>query len=163
MQSMKSTRSRRLVSSLVAGIVAIGIGAAVTVQAQQPNRAVAQQIKYRQALFTVMSRDFGWFNAVNRGQAPFDAAEAAKRAKRMDVMIGILPEAFPADSLGENSKAKPEIWTDKTEFDRLMQEFITRSAKLAQTAAGGQEADIKAAAKAVGEACGQCHDKFKSK
>ena len=167
MQSMKSARSRRRalarMTTIVAGIVTVGIGAALTVQAQQPPNRAAQQIKYRQALYTVMSRDFGWFNAMSRGQTPFDAPEAAKRARRMEVVIGMLPEAFPEDSQGEQSKAKPEIWANKADFDQLMQDFQTRAAKLTQATAGGQEADIKAAVKDVSGACGQCHDKYKAK
>lgn len=156
--------ARRRVIAVAAGVAVLGIGAAVAVQAQQqpPNRT-AQAIHYRQALFTVVGRDFGWLMGMAKDRTPFDAAESLKRARRMEVVAGILPEAFPPDSAGEGSKAQPNIWTEKTDFDSKMQELLTRAGKLTQVAQGGKETEIKAAILSVGEACGQCHDKYKSK
>ncbi len=166
MPLIHSVRRRRVnvVLAVMAALASAGlIDAAIDVaEAQQPNRS-AQLIKYRQALYTVMGRDFSYLGGMARDRVPFDAAEALKRASRVEVMVDILPEAFPEESKDGNTKAKPEIWTSKADFDGLLQELQTRSAALTAAARTGEEAATKAAIRSMGEVCGQCHDKYKSK
>lgn len=75
--------------------------------------------------------------------------ESAKRA---------LP-LFPAGSTHEHSRAKPEIWENWAEFERLMLALETDSAALAETARAG--GDVGAASKKMFGTCKSCHDKFR--
>ena len=72
-------------------------------------------------------------------------------------------EVFPQGSAGANVKthAKPEIWTKRAEFDKLLKDAQTKATDLARVAKGGKLDEIKPAFGATGKACKACHDKFK--
>ena len=81
-----------------------------------------------------------------------DAEAIALRAQK-------IKDLFPPDSTHAKSRAKPEIWSQRAEFDRLTEEFVKVSNTLvAATKSGG---DVKAAAKDVFGACKPCHEKFR--
>jgi cytochrome c556 len=149
-----------LVAVVVAAFAIAALGAD---QPQAPNPA-EQQIKYRKALFNVMAGNFGPINAMVSGKAPYDAAALAKRADRVAFVAGILPEAFPAGSgTGAPTRALPEIWQNRAEFDKLMQALGDKSAALATTAKSNDLKQIQPAFSALGDACKACHDKFREK
>ena len=66
---------------------------------------------------------------------------------------------FPAGSLHEHSRAKPEIWQNWAEFERLMHALEADSAALAAAAASG--GDVGAASKKMFGNCKSCHDQFR--
>ena len=66
---------------------------------------------------------------------------------------------FPAGSVHEKSRAKPEIWTNWKEFERLSASLGTNSAALAEAARKGSGAPE--AAKAMFNDCKSCHDQFR--
>jgi cytochrome c556 len=93
---------------------------------------------------------------------PYDAAALTKRVERVKFIAGILPEAFPDGSgAGAPTRALPKIWTNRAEFDRLMQALNEKTAALASVAASGDLKQIEPAVNAVGTACKNCHDKFR--
>jgi cytochrome c556 len=130
-------------------------------QAQGPSRA-EQLIKYRQALYTVLGGNFGPIAAMASGKAPFDPGQAALRAERVHFVARMLNEGFPAESVkGAPTRAKADIWANRAEFDRLLEELQQKTAELERTARTGDEAAIKRAVGATGQACKNCHDKFR--
>jgi cytochrome c556 len=138
--------------------------------AAQSSQAATEQTKgeaevdYRQSLYTVMAGNFHPLGAMAEGKMPFNAADAKVRAERVAFLTPMLKEAFPADSNGVgHTHAKPEIWTNRAEFDKLLQTLIDRSAALAAAANSGDESKIKAATQDTGKACKACHDKFRVK
>ncbi len=147
---------------LLAGVVALaGALASAAAFAQQPSRA-EQSIKYRQGLYQAIYWNFGPMGGAVQGKLPYDKDAFAKQASRVATLAPMLAEGFAVESAIEGkSKAKPAIWTDKAEFDRLMQDFVTKSATLSDVAKGGDLAKIKPAFGDVGKACKACHDKFK--
>jgi cytochrome c556 len=88
-------------------------------------------IDYRKAVYTVIGGNFGPIGGVLQGRAPYNAADVSKRAERVTFMAGLAAEAFPEVSKDGDTKAKPEIWTDKAGFDQAMKEFGDASAALA--------------------------------
>lgn len=82
-----------------------------------------------------------------------DNAQAiADDAKKVDAL-------FPAGSTHEKSRAKPEIWKNWKEFERLSASLSTHAAELAEAARKG--GDAGAAAKVMFGDCKSCHDQFR--
>jgi cytochrome c556 len=65
----------------------------------------------------VMGNHFGRIGAMVQGKVPFDAAQAAANA---EIVAGCpscpSPGSWKARQ-APNSKAKPEIWTERAKFD----------------------------------------------
>ncbi|MCU0759968.1 MAG: cytochrome c [Steroidobacteraceae bacterium] len=145
--------------ALAAVLALVAAGAA---QAQGSKEAEAA-IKYRQSVYTVIYNNFGPLGAMASGKAPFDAAIFKRNAARVAFMSSIAPDTFPEVSKTGNTKAKPEIWANKAEFDKLMKDFQDKSGALASAAQKATSVDeVKAAFGATGAACKACHDKFKA-
>jgi cytochrome c556 len=114
------------VAAVVAAVAASF--APVTLAQQAPG---AQWIKYRQAVYTVLGTNFGIVGRMAAGRQPYDAKAAQASADRIALMATTAPETFPADSQsGAPTKAKPEIWTNRAEFDGLMKNMGDKTAAL---------------------------------
>ena len=156
--NLTTTPRRRLV--VAATLVAAAMGLAAVAQAQQ-NRAT-QQIKYRQAVYTVLGTQFGIMGAMARGAAPWDAKAFATAADRAAFIATVAPDTFPAGSeSGAPTEAKPEIWKNPDEFGRMMRDLQDKTRALSAAAKGGDQAAAKAALGAAGQTCKACHDKYK--
>lgn len=120
-------------------------------------------IKYRKNALFVMQQNFGRVAGMAAGKIPFDAKVAAESAS-VAAFVGKLPWAAfgPETDLGE-TKAKPEIWSNKAKFDDYAKKLQTELAKLDAAAKTGKLDSIKVAVGATGEACKACHDDFRSK
>ena len=131
---------------------------------QMPSPA-EQAIEYRKSLFTVISGNFGPIGNMLQGRADFNGADAAKRAARTAQLAAMLDDAFPDISKTGDTKAKPEIWTNKTDFDKISKDFMTHTADLAAVLKkdSSNSADFKKAATAVAQDCRSCHEQFKAR
>ncbi len=126
------------------------------------NKMAAFAIKYRQSVYTVMYGNFAPLGGMVKGSVPYDAAKFTQRAERVAYLSQLAGEAFPAESKsGATTAAKPEIWSNRAEFDKLMKDWQDKAAALAKISAGGNLEAIKPAFGAVGQACKACHDKFR--
>ena len=76
-------------------------------------------------------------------------------------MATIAPDMFAAGSVASNSKAKPEIWRNKADFDKLMSDLVDKSAALSQVAKSGNLETVRPAFAALAGTCKACHDKYK--
>lgn len=120
-------------------------------------------MKYRQGGMVIMGSNFGRVAAMASGRAPFDAKVAAESAA-VAAYVGKLPwVAYTADSDMGQTRAKPEIWTNRAKFDDLSKQLVVELDKLALAAKGGSVDAIKAPVAAVGKICKSCHDDFRSK
>jgi cytochrome c556 len=159
---------RQLVRSGVVAVAiaatAVGLTVALHATAQSPGPSRAEQlIKYRQAVYTVMGGNFSPLAAMVQGKAPFDSNTFVTRAERVAFLAGLLDEAFPPESKsGAPTRAKPGIWTERAEFDRLLDDMQAKTAELAKVAKTEDLERIRPAFGAAGEACKACHDKFRT-
>lgn len=69
-------------------------------------------------------------------------------------------ELFPPGSDRDDDRARPEIWTNRAEFDRIGQDMIEAAQRLAAAAAAGDRAAFQAAFEASTAACSACHERF---
>jgi cytochrome c556 len=120
-------------------------------------------IKYRKNALFVMQQNFSRIAGMAAGKIPFDAKVAADSAAVAD-FVGKLPwTAFGPDTDMGDTKAKPEVWSNKAKFDDYAQKFQTELAKLDAAAKTGKLDNIKVSVNAVGQICKGCHDDFRSK
>ena len=126
-----------------------------------------QVIDARKAAFTLIANSFRPLGDVAKGNAPFDAADVKKRAARLAFLAELLSENFTdASNIGEpETKAKPEIWANRADFDKKLADFKTHAAALVQVSATENSASdsFKAAIATVGGDCKGCHDVYKVK
>jgi cytochrome c556 len=86
----------------------------------------------------------------------------AVNAETMAVNAAHIPMLFPAGSLTEKSKAKPEIWQKWPEFEASAKNFVAESEKLRDAARSKDQARVEVAMKDFGRnACGSCHTPFR--
>jgi len=147
----------KLKVGLIAGILALTVGASMAWSAMSADDA----IKARQAC---MKMGHGGVMKVAvpimKGEKPFDAA-ALKAAYDAEDAACKDWDAFWAPDTQKGTvktEALPAIWTDKAGFDAASKNWYDAAMKLR---AATDEASFKAAFPAVGNACGDCHKKYR--
>jgi cytochrome c556 len=142
-------------------------GATATEGARLATPAARQAVEARKALFTLLSDNFKGLGEISKGAAPFDANEVQRRGLHVATLAEWAGEAFPDQSnIGEpDSKARPEIWRDRADFDRKLKDFQSHAAALRQVAASAQGLgeDLRQAVAVVAQDCKSCHDSFRLK
>ncbi len=140
------------------------ISAHVLAQGAQPTPA-ERAIEYRQAVFKVVAGNFGPLAQNAQGKVELPAPAVRKFAERLADIAEFTRDAFPEISREGKTRAKAEIWSDRIEFDKLVNDLNTQARALAAVTAraDARPEEFKAAVGAVGNACKSCHDKFREK
>ena len=144
---------------LVALVATLGALASLpaSAQFQKPEDA----IKYRKAAFTVMGAHFGRIGAMASGKVPFDAAAAAANADIVATLSRLPYAGFIEGTASGETRAKPEIWTERVKFDAAAAKMQEEVAKLNVAAKSGNLDQIKVAFGAAGQSCKACHDNYR--
>ncbi len=128
----------------------------------QPTKA-EQLLKYRKSVYQVIAWNIGPLSAMAQDKQPFDAAAFADRAQRVSRLTPMLAESYAPESRhAKDSKLKPEMWSNRADFDQKLTDLIDRSATLAKTAEGSDAAASKAAFFDMAKACKACHNKYRA-
>ena len=143
--------------SLALGAIVVALAIPAQAQFAKPEDA----IKYRRNALYVMSTHFGRVGAMANGRVPFDAAAAASNAAIAEQMSKLPYAAFIDGSDKGDTKARPEIWTDRAKFNAAAEKMQTEMSKLAVVAKAGNIDAIKAQVGVTGGACKACHDDFR--
>ncbi|MES2956822.1 MAG: cytochrome c [Pseudomonadota bacterium] len=153
MQSMKYR------STLAATALGLGMAlAALPASAQFRNADAA--IKYRQSAMSLQGNHMARVFAMANGQVPFDAKVAAEQIDIVAALNRLQFAAFIDGSDKGNTRAKPEIWTEKDKFSAAIAKSQEDVGKLVAAGKAGNLDQIKAAAGAVGQSCKACHDAY---
>jgi cytochrome c556 len=143
--------------------LAVFLAAAAAAHSAGPSKA-EQAIDYRHSVYHVISWNVHKLGDAVDGKVPYDKEAFALQAARVAMLAPMLPEGFPEGSYVKGkTAAKPEIWSNRAEFDELMKRLAAKSAALAEVAKGGDLEKAKPAFSELTQACKSCHDKFKSK
>jgi cytochrome c556 len=118
-------------------------------------------IKYRRSAMTVLSAHFGRVGAMASGRAPFDAKAAADNAAIVEYMSKLPFAGFIDGTDKGETRAKPDIWTQREKFNAAAVKMQEEVGKLNVAAKGGNLEQIKAAFGAAGQACKACHDAYR--
>lgn len=124
-----------------------------------------QAINVRKAIFTLIGSNFKPVGEVLQGKASYDSGVEQKSATRVAFLAGLLTDAFPENSSTGDTKAKPEIWSNRADFDKRIKDFQDHTAALAQVAATETSSSdaFKTAAGAVAKDCKGCHEDYRVK
>lgn len=147
--------------SIKAAALALVAAALVTPGFAQDARVAQQQVKLRQAVYTVLGTNFGQMGAMVQGRLPYDATAFRTAAERVAFMATIAPDTFQAGSLTASSKAKPELWQNPADFQALMKDLREKTAALSVASRSGGLDAARPAFLAAAGTCKACHDKYK--
>jgi cytochrome c556 len=139
------------VAGLTSGVI-IGCASA-------PKKTPDQIVEERQQLM----KDHGaaWKHVQDQLKAG-TLAGVADDAQKMSDNAKKIPELFPEGTMTEKSKAKPEVWQKKAEFDAAAKNFGAEADKLKAAALTNNMDTVQAVAKDFGRnACGTCHTPFR--
>ena len=96
-----------------------------------------------------------------------DPRPAAERVAAIQAFFQGFPDRFPEGTArgtaGLDTRALPDIWTNRAEFERVNAALTPRLADLRAAAEGGDPRAFGAALQATGGACGACHRPFRAR
>jgi cytochrome c556 len=118
----------------------------------------------------LMKNQGGNFKDAREKAKAGDFARIAINAQTLAISARHIPALFPAGSMGspeDKSRAKAEIWQDWDGFlaaQQKLQEAANNLYKLTEKAdkMPVTEAQVSEALKTLGDACKNCHDKFRA-
>lgn len=142
--------------------IATLFAAATAIPASAQQVKLEDQIKYRRAAYTLMNLNFGSLGAMAQDKKPFDKDEAQRNADFV-AMLSTVPKGYFGEGTDKDTKAKPEIWTHRADFDGKMEKMMTEAAKLPAVVRSGDMAAFKKQVSDTGAACKACHDEYRIK
>ena len=150
-------------AGVVPAIVLVLSGCATVAQtAAAPAEATPQQIvAARQSAFHLMGAAMGNMrSAIERGADPSGQAYAARGVARW---ANALPGMFPESTAPITpSRARPEIWGNKADFDAKAAALAEAAARLVQAAQANDKQAFAAQHKATAATCSACHDLYQA-
>ena len=151
---MKPIWTLRLAAASIAACASVADDAAQS-QALTPQQIVAA----RQASLHKSGAAMGNMRAaIERGADVSNQAYAARGVARW---AQALPSLFPESTASVTpSRARPEIWTNKADFNAKAAAYAAAAARLAEIAASGDKAAFAAQFQATGATCKACHDLY---
>ena len=124
--------------AIAAAIVAAVASAAVAQQPVKPEN----QIKYRRAAYQLMNLNFASLDAMAKDKKPFNREEAARNAEFV-ALLATVPKGFFGEGTDKDTKAKPEIWTHRADFDSKMDKMVGEAGKLPAVVKSGDMAAFR--------------------
>jgi len=119
---------------------------------------------YRQSFFALLGGTFGHMAAMAKGEIPWDSAAFQQRANNIAALVTInVTRSFPEDSDKGTTRAKPDIWSNKADFEAKFDDMVAAVGDLQRVAATGDESAMKKQLGDTGGTCKACHDEYKSK
>ena len=149
--------------SLVAAAVAVTLGSLAGFAAAQVKPEI--MVKQRQSAMALIGKYWGPIAGMASGKvSPYNADVISRNATYLENLAQMPWDGFHDSTKDEkNTKALPEIWSQKAKFDELAQRLQTETAKLGEVARKKDEAGVKQQYAAVGKVCGACHESFRAK
>lgn len=119
-------------------------------------------IAVRQAVMALQGGTFGGIRNAVAAKGDVKSLEAPAKAIAKSSLL--IPALFPKGSdKGENTKALPEVWSDRAGFEKIAMTLNEAATKLAVDAKAGDADAVAADAKLMGEQCGACHKTYRAK
>ena len=124
-----------------------------------------QVIAARQAGYDLMYGDVTGMKAAV--ESKLDVKDFKDAADAIVSWSRVIPTLFPdGTQQGHNTKAKPNIWSDRAAFEKdaaNLTDQATKLAQLAQLAEAGDKAGFATQFKTTATACKTCHDTYKAR
>lgn len=152
--------------SLRTYLIALGAAGAVSLSPLALSHFDDKEIpqSYRQSFFAMVATNFGPMAAMVKGEMPWDQERMQGFSNDLATLTTLnIMRGFPEGSDTGKTRAKPEIWQNKADFESKMNDLASAAAALQKAAAGGDKKQIAQQVGATGKACKSCHDDYKSK
>ena len=153
---------RFLIPTVSAGLCALLVFGLLPASVVQAHSGATVVVKERMDLMKALGGEMKKLAAMFNGETPFDPAEIAAAASRIeDHSGGHMLRLFPEGSTDHPSEAKADIWRHWPEFEAKADDLGTRASVLAAVADTG-EAESRVAFGRLANTCKACHQDFKS-
>ena len=147
----------------LAAIAALAVLSMIPFSAHAQFAKIEDAVKYRKAVFQVMSNHMGRVGAVVKGQRPYDKASLEADVAIIETMAKQPWIAFPTNSATADSTAHAVIWQEPEKYQAAADKLQAEVAKLSAAARAGDLAAIRTAFGSTGQSCKACHDNFRRK
>jgi len=142
---------------IAAALLAIGSTAVLAQQVKTED-----QIKYRRSAYALMGLNFASLGAMAQDKKPFNKEEAHRNAEFV-ALLATVPKSYFGEGTDKDTKAKPEIWQKRADFDAKMDKMVSEAQKLPAAVNSGDMAAFKKQVSDTGAACKACHDDYRAK
>lgn len=145
------------VCALAATLLLATVNTALYAQSPAPN--AKEVAKEREDLMKGLWR--GYYRdmsqaAKGEGDPKVLAVKATDAAAQMKKFATLFPAGSGREGAPE-TRAKPEIWTQRADFDAAVNKLVVETTAFADAAKAGNADGMKAAWPKIAEACGGCH------
>ena len=145
-----------LITAAIAAIIAIP--AMAHIERSEPLQSL------RQSYFAIVGMTFGPMGDMVKGKIEWNDEQFAAWADDLASVSEVTVErGFAPGSDKGKTRARPEIWDNKADFEEKLGNFRMQAAKLAEVAATGDRQAIAGQFRQTGGACKACHDNYKSR
>lgn len=157
---MKSINHRATWAPILMLIVAVAGTGLSYVYAVEPSRA-DRILEVRLAAMVAQSATVPALAAMVNGKSPFEPKRAQVLAERAAMLASMSSETFPDESrTAAKSLARPEVWSQRAEFNQLMTVYVEKSVALVSAAKIGTLEALRPAVVDIGRTCRSCHERF---
>ena len=146
----------RIISALALGGSLLMLGGTLAWTQSSPAQMVEQRQEVMKSLFPSYYREMA---QVVRGQSNDLAAVATKAGQASEALkkaAVLFPQGTGREAVPK-TRAKPEIWTQRPEFEAALTKLVTETDAIGAAAKTGNLDAVKAQWLKVAEACGTCH------
>ena len=146
--------------------LALALGASSLAYAQAYAQSVTVKpddiIAARQAGYDLVASTFGGMKPVVEGGQ--DVKPLTDASKALASWGRAIPTLFPdGTQTGHNTKARPEVWSDRGGFEKAAANYTAAAEKLSQLAEANDKAGFATQYAALGQTCGACHRGYRAR
>ena len=137
--------------------------ASVMAETAKSEKQAKRSTDLRQSIFSLLGSNMGALGAMAKGKIPLDANVVEKNATRINQLSLMIDDYTRVNTTSFNVKteALDSVWSERSKFEKHINDLTMASANLQKVAMSGDENTIKKAIGGVGKTCGGCHDSFK--
>ncbi len=154
--------SNHMLKSLAVAVTIAGLAATPASHSHLNDKELAQS--YRQSWFALVAANFGPMVSTVKGEVPWDQARMQAWSDELATLMSInIMRGFADGTDKGTTRAKPEIWENKADYESKMDKLKEAAAKLQEVTANGDRKAIAQQVGATGKACKSCHDDYRAK
>ncbi len=156
---MRKSLAAMAATAVITGVAVVPVAGTIGSAAKAQTTA-AQTVKTRIELMKGLFPNFRPVRAIARGESTdMDAAIAGMTLLNADIQkIGALFPPGSGRDVVSDTRAKPEVWSKRAEFDAAVAKLVAESAKMVEVTKTRNVEAIKTQVTAFGQACGGCHE-----
>ena len=148
---------------IITGAILLSSLLSLNAVAQMSDEDAAKAVASRQAVFKLLAFSNGPLGGMARG-GDFDLDTALEAAERVQMLAGMIPGLFAADTTGNSgisTRSADSIWAGQDSFASLAQDLADGAAAAIEILNTQGASGVRAAVGQIGPKCGACHDQYR--